>query len=111
MKKYIPAFLLFLLCAVLLAVSCEPAAKAGENYDAWYIDQNIAQVDIETFAKMVSACDGIEKTDLAVTYTRYHKPLGGSKTQVIGLGFSYSAGDKLAQCYQDLIIAMGGVEF
>lgn len=98
MKKY--AFLLG-LCA------CNPA-QAGENYNAWYLNQNIVKIDIEQFAKIVLACDGIENVDLAVTYTRYFKP-SASKVQVIGLGFSTSAHDPLADCYQEMILKMGGV--
>lgn|SRR5574338_45993 len=83
----------------------------GLDYDSWYINQNMTKISLQTFAKMVLACEGLQKVDLAVTYTRYHKPITSSKTQVIGLGFSANVEDPMAQCYQDMIISMGGKPF
>jgi hypothetical protein len=111
MKKIALSLSLLFVPACDEEPTADPVAPRGGTYQSWYVNQNIAQIDLQGFAKFVLACDGIEDADLAVTYTRYQHWPAGDARQVIGLGFSYNAGDALAQCYEDAIIASGGVPF
>ena len=95
-----------LACGVL---ACDTPVE--ENFrlgpEVLYLTQNEAQIDLVKFSEIVLKCKGIEKSELALTFTA-HPPLNPKdKTRVLGLGFSTMATDKLIDCYRDQMLELG----
>jgi hypothetical protein len=85
----------------------EPVAFRGMP-EVLYLTQHEAEVDLQAFAKMVVACNGIEKVKLATTWSAYPwEDPTNSGTRVLGFGFSTMAHDALIECYEDLMLEMG----
>lgn len=102
-----------LALALGLGLACDPpqtddAVEFRGAPEVLYLTQNDAEIDLQGFAKMVLNCDGIEKVDLAVTWTAYppEDPTGAGP-RVLGFGFSTKAHDPLIDCYEDLMLGLG----
>ena len=102
-----------IVLAFATAVACDvdsggAAVEFRGAPEVLYLTQYEADVDLQTFAKMVLACDGIEKVHLATTWSAYPwEDPTNLGTRVLGFGFSTMAHDALIGCYDDLMLELG----
>jgi hypothetical protein len=101
------------LATLTAALSLAPLACDAEDDLAFrqapetvlYLSQFEADITPEGFADIVNACPS--KRKLALTFTRYPITVGGADDFVIGLGFSAMGNTEWADCYEDLMLALG----
>lgn len=103
--KTIPILAILGACDPTEVDSVDPV-EFRANPEALYLTQYDAQIDLVTFAKMVVQCDGLEKLQLAVTWSAY-EPNPGQPERVVGFGFSVMSKGPLYACYKDMMLDMG----
>ena len=76
-----------------------------------YLPQTTGKIGLGEFAnKVVLACLGVQKVNIAVTFYEY-PPDESDGPRLISLGFAVVASEELADCYKNVLVDIGAAPY